>query len=179
MCRPILSDALITMTTTSAPEPDIFTRITAMWTAVHVCYTRGKRQKKTKQGKRVFNPRTPKHKKYILPTYSRENAYVLWWELVVWSSFIWVSYEKSSSSYCSMQYFWWGCRGNLKLIALGSERVNRLRYYVHHQLPPQILLTLQVSVLLTMGYHCSPGVLDRVHVHLPAQAPVPRYCVAR
>ena len=142
-------------------------------------YEGQKAKKKTKQGKRVFNPRTPKHKKYILPTYSRENAYVLWWELVVWSSFIWVSYEKSSSSYCSMQYFWWGCRGNLKLITLGSERVNRLRYYVHHQLPPQILLTLQVSVLLTMGYHCSPGVLDRVHVHLPAQAPVPRYCVAR
>ena len=41
----------------------------------------------------------------------------------VLSSFIWVSYEKPSSSYCVMSYFWWGHRGNLKLITLGSERV--------------------------------------------------------
>ena len=46
------------------------------------------------------------------------------WELVVWSSFIWVSYEKPSSSYCVMSYIWWGCRRNLKLITLGSESVN-------------------------------------------------------
>ena len=26
-----------------------------------------------------------------------------------------------------MLYFWWGCRGNLRLITLGSERVNRRR----------------------------------------------------
>ena len=34
-----------------------------------------------------------------------------------------VKYEKSSSSYCVMWGFWWGCRGNLKLITLLSERV--------------------------------------------------------
>ena len=43
--------------------------------------------------------------------------------MVVWSSFIWVSYEKPSSSYCVMLYFWWGYSRNLKLISLGSERV--------------------------------------------------------
>ena len=32
-------------------------------------------------------------------------------------------YEKPSSSYCVLQYLWWSCRGNLKLITLGSERV--------------------------------------------------------
>ena len=37
--------------------------------------------------------------------------------------FIWESYEKSNSSYCMMLYFWWGCRRNLNLITLGSERV--------------------------------------------------------
>ena len=45
------------------------------------------------------------------------------WELVVQSSFIWVSHEKPSSPYCVMLYFWWGCRRNLKLITLVSERV--------------------------------------------------------
>ena len=45
------------------------------------------------------------------------------------SSFIWVSYENPSSSYCSycssyLPYFWWVCRGNFILITLGSERVN-------------------------------------------------------
>ena len=45
---------------------------------------------------------------------------------IVWSSFIWVSYEKRSSPYCVMSYFWWGCRRNLKLITLGSERVRNL-----------------------------------------------------
>ena len=38
----------------------------------------------------------------------------------------WVSYEKPSSSYCMMQCFWWGWRGNLKLITVGSERVKAL-----------------------------------------------------
>ena len=31
-----------------------------------------------------------------------------------------------SSSYCVMLYFWWGCRRNLKLITLESERVKLL-----------------------------------------------------
>ena len=31
--------------------------------------------------------------------------------------------EKTSSLYCVMLYFWWGHRGNLNLITLGSERV--------------------------------------------------------
>ena len=26
-------------------------------------------------------------------------------------------------SYCVMWYYWWGCRGNLKLITLGNERI--------------------------------------------------------
>ena len=34
------------------------------------------------------------------------------------------SYEKPSSSYCVMRYFWRGCRGNVTLITLGSETVN-------------------------------------------------------
>ena len=38
------------------------------------------------------------------------------------SSFIWVSYEKPSSSYCVMLNFWWGCRGNL--ITSGNKRIN-------------------------------------------------------
>ena len=42
------------------------------------------------------------------------------------SSFIWQSYEKPSSSYCVMLYFWWGYRRNLTLITLESERVNLL-----------------------------------------------------
>ena len=32
-----------------------------------------------------------------------------------------VCYEKLSSSYCVMFYFWWGCRRNLKLITLGRK----------------------------------------------------------
>ena len=41
------------------------------------------------------------------------------------STIIWVSDEKPSSSYWLMYYFWWGCRGNLKLITLGSESGSR------------------------------------------------------
>ena len=33
-------------------------------------------------------------------------------------------YEKPSSSYCVMWYFWWGCRRNRALVTLGNERVN-------------------------------------------------------
>ena len=33
---------------------------------------------------------------------------------------LWLSYENPSSSHCMMLYFWWGCRGNLKLINLGK-----------------------------------------------------------
>ena len=71
----------------------------------------------------LVNPFTPKLKAYILTTNLKRRMYK-WceWELVV--AFIWVSNEKQSSSYYVMQYFWWGCRGNLKLITLGSERVN-------------------------------------------------------
>ena len=32
---------------------------------------------------------------------------------------------KPSSSYCVMLYFWWGCRGNSKMINLGSDRVEK------------------------------------------------------
>ena len=46
--------------------------------------------------------------------------------LAVWSSFIWVSDEKPSSSYSVMWYFWWGCRGNLKLITLYRLSRNRV-----------------------------------------------------
>ena len=42
-------------------------------------------------------------------------------------SLIWVSYEKPCSPYCVMYYFWWGCRRNLTLITLGSERVKTWR----------------------------------------------------
>ena len=38
--------------------------------------------------------------------------------------FITASDEKPSSPYYVVLYFWWGCRGNLNLITLGSERVN-------------------------------------------------------
>ena len=40
--------------------------------------------------------------------------------------FIWVGYEKPSSSYCVMWYFWWGCRRNLTLITLGSDFSSRM-----------------------------------------------------
>ena len=35
--------------------------------------------------------------------------------------------KSQSISYCEMLYFWWGCRGNLKLVTLGSERVKTAR----------------------------------------------------
>ena len=42
------------------------------------------------------------------------------WYKWVYSSFIWESYEKPSSSYCVMSYFWWGCRRSLKSITPGQ-----------------------------------------------------------
>ena len=50
----------------------------------------------------VINPFTPKLKKYILPTFSRE---MYKWGSENWYKnlrSIWVSYEKPSSSYCVM-----------------------------------------------------------------------------
>ena len=44
--------------------------------------------------------------------------------MVIW--FIWVSYEKPSSSYCVVLYFWWGCRRNLKFISHACKWVIRL-----------------------------------------------------
>ena len=70
----------------------------------------------------IYNPFTPKFKKYILTTFLERNVEVRQWELVVQSSFIWVSYEKPSSWYFVVKYFWWGCRENWRLITLGSER---------------------------------------------------------
>ena len=43
--------------------------------------------------------------------------------------FIWVNYEKPSSPYSVTYYYWWGCRGNLTLITLGSERVALIALY--------------------------------------------------
>ena len=42
-----------------------------------------------------------------------------------------VSYEKPSSPYCAIERFWWGCRGNLILITLESERVKSAKR-LHH-----------------------------------------------
>ena len=40
------------------------------------CYT-------TQYGELEFNPFTSKLKKFILPTFQRENVYVMYWELAV------------------------------------------------------------------------------------------------
>ena len=61
-------------------------------------------------------PRPPNFKKYILPTVYKEMYKWCNENLVVQSFFIWVSYEKPRSSYCMVQYYWWGCRRNLNLI---------------------------------------------------------------
>ena len=46
-----------------------------------------------------------------------------YWELI-YSSFIRISYEKPSSPYCVMLYFWWGCRRNYMPVsfAIKSKR---------------------------------------------------------
>ena len=51
-------------------------------------------------------------KRDSLPTSLKRNAYMTQWELIVWSSFIGVSYEKPSSPYGVVLYVWWGSRGN-------------------------------------------------------------------
>ena len=43
--------------------------------------------------------------------------------MIVQTSVNFVSYEKPSSLYCAMLFSWWGCRRNLTLITLGSDRV--------------------------------------------------------
>ena len=43
---------------------------------------------------------------------------------------IWVSYEKPSSLYYLMWYFWWGCKGSLKLVTLGSESVKKNTHHL-------------------------------------------------
>ena len=55
-----------------------------------------------------FEHLTPKLKRYIFQQINEKN--VMSWELEVQSYSIWVSYEKPSSLYCVMIYFWIGCR---------------------------------------------------------------------
>ena len=62
-------------------------------------------------------PFTPKFKKYIVPTWSSEIVRV-GSIIILHLSKLW----KPSSSYRVVKYFWWGCGGNLALIALGSGR---------------------------------------------------------
>ena len=64
----------------------------------------------------ILHPFTHKFKNIILSEVVRIGSTII---------FIWVSYEKSSSPYCVMLYFWRGCRGNSKLITLRSERVHQ------------------------------------------------------
>ena len=72
----------------------------------------------------LFTPFSPEFKKHVLP----RNVLS---EVVRIGSIIIIFHLnklcKASSSYCAMLYFWWGCRGNLKLTTLGSEKVKRLR----------------------------------------------------
>ena len=51
---------------------------------------------------KVSDSFTPKFKKYILQTVQKIIVQVMWWEVVVVSSSISVSYEKPRSSYCVM-----------------------------------------------------------------------------
>ena len=82
-----------------------------------------------------------------------------------------VSYEKPSSSYCVMLYFWWGCRRTLTLITLGSERVKL------DLLPNQVMtcrwpFRASTDTLLTVEAICSrrldpPQILYCIFLNLP------------
>ena len=51
-----------------------------------------------------------------------EKTYKWYYEnLVIQSFFVWLSYEKPSSSYWVMSCYWWGYRRNLNLITLCSQ----------------------------------------------------------
>ena len=59
-------------------------------------------------------------KKYILPMHKwcSEN----WYYNIIFD--LTTGYEKPSSPYSVVLYFWWGCRENLELITLGSDFLN-------------------------------------------------------
>ena len=61
-----------------------------------------------------INPFTPKVKSTLSQSFSEK-----WYNNDL---SIWVSYEKPSSSYCVMQYYWWGYSRNLNLITLETKR---------------------------------------------------------
>ena len=79
------------------------------------------------------------------------------WKLVVWSSFIWVSYGNPSSVYCVMLYFWLGCRGNLRFITLGSERVKTCLPFSHPSLESgtwQHCKIFKINVRTSLFHQC-------------------------
>ena len=49
------------------------------------------------------------HEKYTFSQSFKQKC-VVKWEVVVWSSFIWVLWKAKFLTYCVMWYYWWGCR---------------------------------------------------------------------
>ena len=67
-----------------------------------------------------------------------------------------------------MWYFWWGCRGNVKLITLGSERMQRIRgtaYSLWRRANPR-----NVRRTFLTAFHYRDQLLSRDRTVLPTQA---------
>ena len=63
------------------------------------------------------------------PNHSRTNVWVMYWELIVQSAFIWASYQMPSSPYC-MIYLWWETeRENHGRSLLGVKGLNCLVFW--------------------------------------------------
>ena len=93
-----------------------------------------------------LNPFTPKFKKCSFLTLHGEMCEWRNDSLVVRPFFVWVSYEKPSSSCCVMKYYCWGCRRNFNLITLGKYEHQRVGVHIS-EIGPCILSSHPEKIL--------------------------------
>ena len=123
----------------------------------------------------LLNLPLPSSKRTFSQPFQKKCICELMWISTI-TIFIWVSYEKPSSSLnCVMQYCWWSCRGNLKLIILGSERVNRTESNITPPNEPCSFLSHTPACRVTPERSlCVPGSSDWVFIWNFSKGTVPR-----
>ena len=108
--------------------------------------------------KGYFNPFNPNLIMQILPTIQEENDWVMQWEMIVQSTFIWANYLLPNSPYC-MIYLWWvterenwswsilGVKGSSDILCQSKKRANAWNCSLYI-----CIFSLHMYHILTLGW---------------------------